>query len=258
MTFEPRIVGFLCNWCAYAGADLAGMSRITYPPNIRIVRVMCSGRVDPVIVLETLAKGADGVMVLGCHPGDCHYVDGNLQAERRTRMLKRLLALTGLEPERLRLEWISASEGGRFSHLVKEFTAQITKLGPSPLAGDKPNKNILTNVLAAKGAAEDFRLRLLVGREKTMTEDANVFGEKVSEEKFNKTLEDIISSEYVRNKICLLLRDGPLSVKDLSKRLDLEPPKVLRHIVIMRRKGLVAIDKIEGTTPLYTALGVGK
>ena len=258
MSFEPKILFFTCNWCSYAGADLAGVSRMQYPPTIRIIRLMCSGRVDPVIVLEALANGADGVMVLGCHPGDCHYVDGNLQAERKIKMLKRLLALTGLETERLRLEWVSASEGGRFAELVRDFTAQITKLGPSPLAGDNPNKSILTNVLAAKGAAEDFRLRLIVGREKTMAEDGNVYGEKVSEEEFNKTVEDIIISEYVRNRIYLLLRDEPLSVKELSKRLDLEPPRVLRHIVLMRRKGLVAINRIDGTTPLYTALEVGK
>jgi len=258
MSFEPKILFFTCNWCSYAGADLAGVSRMQYPPTIRIIRLMCSGRVDPVIVLEALANGADGVMVLGCHPGDCHYVDGNLQAERKIKMLKKLLALTGLETERLRLEWVSASEGGRFAELVRDFTAQVTKLGPSPLAGDKPNKNILTNVLAAKGAAEDFRLRLIVGREKTMAEDGNVYGEKVSEEEFNKTVEDIIISEYVRNRIYLLLRDEPLSVKELSKRLDLEPPRVLRHIVLLRRKGLVAINRIDGTTPLYTALEVGK
>jgi len=258
MSFEPKILFFTCNWCSYAGADLAGVSRMQYPPTIRIIRLMCSGRVDPVIVLEALANGADGVMVLGCHPGDCHYVDGNLQAERKIKMLKRLLALTGLETERLRLEWVSASEGGRFAELVRDFTAQITKLGPSPLAGDNPNKNILMNVLAAKGAAEDFRLRLIVGREKTMAEDGNVYGEKVSEEEFNKTVEDIIISEYVRNRIYLLLRDEPLSVKELSKRLDLEPPRVLRHIVLLRRKGLVAINRIDGTTPLYTALEVGK
>jgi len=258
MSFVPKILVFTCNWCSYAGADLAGVSRMQYPPTIRIVRLMCSGRVDPVIVLETLANGADGVMVLGCHPGDCHYTDGNLQSERKIKMLKKLLAQTGLEPQRLRLEWVSASEGGRFAELVRDFTGQITKLGPSPLTGEKPNENILTNVLAAKGAAEDFRLRLLVGREKTMTEDGNVYGEKVTEEELNKTIEDIVSSEYVRNKIYLLLRHEPLSVKELSKRLDLDPPKVLRHIVVMRRKGLVAINKIDGTTPHYTALEVGK
>jgi len=259
MTFEPRIVGFLCNWCGYAGADLAGVSRITYPTNIRIVRLMCSGRVDPVFVLETLAQGADGVFVIGCHPpADCHYVEGNLQAERKIKMLKKLLARTGLEPERLRLDWVSASEGGRFAELVKEFTDQIKALGPSPLAGEKSDPNILTDVLAAKAAAGDFRLRVLVGREKELVEKGNVYGEEVSQDEFDETMEEAIEAEYVRNRIYLMVKDEPLSVKELSKRLDLDPQTVLRHMVVMRQRGWVAVDRIEGTSPLYVALEVGR
>ena len=132
--FEPRIIGFLCNWCAYAGADLAGVSRIQYPPNIRIVRVMCSGRVDPAFILEAFKNGADGVLVAGCHlPSDCHYVSGNFKALRRITLLRRLLQDFGLEPERLRLEWISASEGDRFAAVVEEMVEQIKTLGPNPL-----------------------------------------------------------------------------------------------------------------------------
>jgi F420-non-reducing hydrogenase iron-sulfur subunit len=258
MTFEPKIVGFLCNWCSYAGADLAGVSRISYPPNIRIIRLMCSGRVDPVIVLETLAQGADGVLVMGCHIGDCHYITGNLQAERKINMLEKILARTGLEAERLRLEWVSASEGGRFAQLVKDFTDQLKKLGPSPLAGDKPDKNILASVSAAKAAAEDFRLRLFVGREKTMIDDGNVYGEEVSEEELDKVLDEIIDTEYVRNRIFLLVKKEPLSVKELSKRLDLDSQMVLRHIVVMKQRGLITIDRVKGTSPLYTALEVGR
>ena len=258
MTFEPRIVGFLCNWCSYAGADLAGVSRIQYPTNIRIIRLMCSGRVDPVIVLETLAQGADGVMVMGCHIGDCHYITGNLQAERKINMLKKLLARTGLEVERLRLEWVSASEGGHFAELVKDFTGQIRKLGPSPLAGDKQDKNILIAVLAAKAAAEDFRLRLLVGREKTMIDDGDVYGEKVSEEELDKILNEVVDTEFLRNRIYFLVKEEPLSVKELSKRLDLDSKTVLRHVVVMRRRGLITVDRVEGTSPLYTALEVGR
>jgi len=131
--FKPRIVGFLCNWCSYAGADLAGVSRIQYPPTLRIVRVMCSGRVDPAFILEAFKNGADGVLVAGCHPGDCHYLAGNYKAQRRIVMLKRLLEQFGLEPERLRLEWVSASEGDRFATVIKDMTEEIKKLGPSPL-----------------------------------------------------------------------------------------------------------------------------
>jgi F420-non-reducing hydrogenase iron-sulfur subunit len=132
--FEPRIIGFLCNWCAYAGADLAGVSRIQYPPNIRIIRVMCSGRIDPAFVLEAFKDGADGVLVAGCHlPSDCHYISGNFKAMRRINLLRRVLKDFGIEPERLRLEWISASEGDKFAAVVRSMVEDLKKLGPSPV-----------------------------------------------------------------------------------------------------------------------------
>jgi len=134
--FEPKIIGFLCNWCSYAGADLAGVSRIQYPPNIRIIRVMCSGRIDPAFVLEAFKDGADGVLVAGCHlPSDCHYISGNFKALRRIDLLRRVLVDFGIEPERLRLEWISASEGDKFAAVVRSMVEDIKKLGPSPLKG---------------------------------------------------------------------------------------------------------------------------
>jgi F420-non-reducing hydrogenase iron-sulfur subunit len=132
--FEPKIVGFLCNWCSYAGADLAGVSRFQYPPNLRVIRVMCSGRVHPSYILEAFRNGADGVLVAGCHtPNDCHYISGNFKAERRVAMLKKLMTQLGLEPERLRLEWISAAEGEKFAHVIREIVADVKKLGPNPL-----------------------------------------------------------------------------------------------------------------------------
>lgn len=132
--FEPKIVGFLCNWCAYAGADLAGVSRMQYPPNVRIIRVMCSGRIDPAFVLEAFKDGADGVLVAGCHlPSDCHYLTGNFKAQRRIMLLKNVLTQFGLEPQRLRLEWVSASEGDRFATVIREMVEEVKKVGPSPL-----------------------------------------------------------------------------------------------------------------------------
>ncbi len=128
--FEPRIVGFLCNWCSYVGADLAGTSRLQYPTNVDIIRVMCSGRVDPTFVLKAFQRGADGVLVCGCHPGDCHYSEGNYKAARRMPLLRKLLEQFGIEPERLRLDWVSASEGDRFAAIVKEMTGQVIELGP--------------------------------------------------------------------------------------------------------------------------------
>jgi len=131
VSYEPKIVGFLCNWCSYTGADLAGTSRIQYPPNIHVIRVMCSARIDPTFVLRALAQGADGVLVCGCHPGDCHYSEGNYKAMRRFPLLKRLLASLGVENERVRLEWVSASEGQRFADVVTDMTGKVRALGPS-------------------------------------------------------------------------------------------------------------------------------
>jgi F420-non-reducing hydrogenase iron-sulfur subunit len=128
--FEPTIIVFACNWCSYAGADLAGVSRLQYPSNIRIVRVMCSGRVDPTFVLKAFLKGADGVMVAGCHPGDCHYLEGNLRAEERINNMVDALKILNWEVDRFRLEWISASEGKRFAQIMTEFTQKIRELGP--------------------------------------------------------------------------------------------------------------------------------
>ncbi len=131
--FEPKIVAFCCNWCSYAGADLAGTSRIQYSPNVRVIRVMCSGRVNPVFVLKALSIGADGVLVLGCHPGDCHYIEGNYKAMRRIPLLKNMLKQLGIEEERVRLEWVSASEGAKFAEVTDNFTQSIKNLGPSSL-----------------------------------------------------------------------------------------------------------------------------
>ena len=131
--FEPTIVAFCCNWCAYAGADLAGKSRFEYPTNMRIIRVMCTGRIDPTIILSAFRSGADGVLIAGCHPGDCHYVKGNYAMERRFNFLKNMLKHLGIEPERLVLEWVSAGEGGKFAALVRNVTRQIKDLGPNPL-----------------------------------------------------------------------------------------------------------------------------
>lgn len=130
--YDPLILAFCCNWCSYAGADLAGVSRQQYPPNVRIIRVMCSGMVHPNLVINALTKGADGVIMCGCHPGDCHYQDGNLKAQKRADAIFLMLEDFGLERERFRLEWISASEGIRFAEVMRQFTDEVGKLGPSP------------------------------------------------------------------------------------------------------------------------------
>ena len=133
--FQPRVVGFLCNWCSYAGADMTGTSRIIYPPNIRILRVPCSGRVDPLFIVKAFREGADGVLISGCHPGDCHYAEGNYHTRRRLAVMQSLLEFVGIEPGRVRLTWVSASEGKQFAQIVREFTDTVKKLGPSKYPG---------------------------------------------------------------------------------------------------------------------------
>jgi F420-non-reducing hydrogenase iron-sulfur subunit len=256
MMFMPKIIGFMCNWSLPTEVDIASPSRIQGYPKIRIVRVMCVGRIDPVIVLETFAKGADGVLVIGCHRPDCHYIEGNLQAERKIKMLKKLISQTDLEPERLRLDLIYASEIECFSKIIDDFRNQVTALGKSPLAGEKPDKTILAGIIAAKAVAGDSRLRTLVGREKSLIEEGNVYDEKVGQEEFDEVMDKSIDAEYIRNRIRLLVKDDPMSVEGLANHLGLDPKNVLRHVVVLRQRGSVALDRIEGEDPLYIALEV--
>jgi F420-non-reducing hydrogenase iron-sulfur subunit len=131
--FVPSIVGFLCNWCTYAAADLAGSSKLEIPSSFTVIRVMCSSRIDHNLLLSTFFKGADGILVAGCHPGDCHYGEGNYYARRRFALLKKVMETLNLDPDRLQLSWVSASEGKRYADVVNEFTENIKKLGPNPI-----------------------------------------------------------------------------------------------------------------------------
>ncbi len=158
VAWQPRIVAFFCNWCTYTAADLAGVSRLKYAPNVRVIRLMCSGRVDPQFILDALVKGADGVLIGGCHPGDCHYVEGNYKMLRRFEMLRRMLKDMGIEPERVRLEWISAAEGEKVKRVVNEMVEQLRKLGPLGLPAkfadwDKEMTELEQEIAATEAAA---------------------------------------------------------------------------------------------------------
>jgi F420-non-reducing hydrogenase iron-sulfur subunit len=250
MSFEPKILGFLCNWCSYAGADLAGVSRIQYPPNIRVIRVMCSGRVDPEFIFQGFISGIDGIIVMGCHPGDCHYLEGNYEAEMKFDMVKKFLSFIDFD-NRVRLEWVSASEGNRFAEVVSDFTNQIKDLGPSAVSGEKPDQELIDKLNALQLAASSYRMRALVGRERALTEQENVYGEKVSMERFTEVFENAIYDEYIRHWILLSLQKDPKSVKDLAIELKIDPSKVLDHILVLKGRGQVAMDKILGITPIY-------
>ncbi len=251
--YDPKIVGFLCNWCSYAGADLAGVSRLSYPPNLRIIRVMCSGSVDPAVLVEAFLRGADGVLVCGCHPGDCHYQEGNNHAARRIETLKKLIALTGLEPQRLRLEWVSASEGKRFAEIVSDFVDDLSELGPNPVAGDNPDIDIMEGLFVARSAVDDFRLSLLINKEHTLETKPNAFNRKVPAEKIQNLVNRAVMDEYARCRILLATQGDALSVKEISSRTKLPEMDVLKHIVSLRDRGLMTMTEIQGTSPLYVS-----
>ena len=253
MSFEPKLLGFLCNWCSYAGADLAGVSRIQYPPNIRVIRVMCSGRVDPMFIFRAFQAGIDGVIVMGCHPGDCHYLEGNYEAEKKFNMVKHLLSFVGFD-KRIRLEWVSASEGNRFAEIVTQFTNAVKEVGPSPLGGANPDLELGENLKAMELAAESYRLRALVGRERKITEEANVYGEIVPTEQFNELFASAIRDEFLRHRILLSLQNDPKSVKDLAIQLGIDSSEVLQHIIALKGRSQVAMEKIVGNTPVYVGI----
>ncbi|UCH31127.1 MAG: hydrogenase iron-sulfur subunit [Candidatus Bathyarchaeota archaeon] len=254
--FRPRIIGFVCNWALPKRIEIPSFPRMKIYPKMQVVQVMCVGRIDPVIVLDTFAKGADGVLLVGCPLPDCHFVKGNIQAENKTKILKKLLSLTGLEPERLQLEWAYATEIEPFSTIVDAFRNHIIKLGQSPLVGENSDEKILSNILAAKNAVADFSLRVLTGREEELTEAMNAYGKRIPQEEFDDLLDEIVNREFLRHKIHLLTSQKLLSVKEIATIVNHRPALILRQIADMTSKHMIALDHVEETTPLYKALEV--
>ncbi|UCE45744.1 MAG: hydrogenase iron-sulfur subunit [Methanobacteriota archaeon] len=252
--WEPKIVGFLCNWCSYAGADLCGVSRFQYPTNIRLVRVMCSTRVSPHLVLDVFEAGADGILIGGCHLNDCHYMTGNFHTEKRVELMKRLLKEAGIDEGRLRLEWVSASEGEKFSKVVTEFTEGIQKLGPSKVRSDDMMK---AKVSAADDASQTFRLKALVGKEFNLLSKGNAYGEEVDAEKLTGVIDVATQDEFERALILELARIRPMSVKQLGMVMDVPTDKILRHIVLLRQNSKIAMEHPEGFTPVYKTIAIG-
>jgi F420-non-reducing hydrogenase iron-sulfur subunit len=250
MSFEPKLLGFLCNWCSYAGADLAGVSRIQYPPNMRVIRVMCSGRIDPKFIIQALELGIDGVYVMGCHLGDCHYLEGNYEAVMKFEMTQEFLKLVGLD-DRIRLDWVSASEGVRYGNVVSKFVNDIKELGPSPLGGDSPDKELINKVRAIKLAAGSNRMRALVGRERKITEEENVYGEKYPLKKFKEIMSQAIKEEFDRHRILIALEDESKSVKALGSELKIDPSIILEHMLILKSRAQVDFQEIIKNTPIY-------
>jgi F420-non-reducing hydrogenase iron-sulfur subunit len=240
MSFEPKILSFLCNWCAYAGADLAGISRFQYPPNTRTIRVMCSGRIDPAFIPRAFRAGFDGVMILGCHPGDCHYLTGNIQAERKITLVRRLLDDMGIGKERLLLDWVSAGEGQRFSVLITQFVKQIRDMGPFLLNDETEGK-----LRVIQSSLEGEKIRWMVGKAPELMEKENVYGEQVDPERIKEVMENTLHEELTKNRILVLLEAGPQAAKELSDKLNLSLHTTLSHLVSLVGEGRIGFDSTE-------------
>jgi F420-non-reducing hydrogenase iron-sulfur subunit len=245
--FEPKLLGFLCNWCAYAGADLAGVSRFQYPSNIRVIRVMCSGRVDPIHVIDALKTGIDGVAVLGCHHGDCHYQTGNYEAENKMKMTEKVLELVGINKKRLYLDWVSAAEGKRFSEVISEFTEDVRKIGPI-----KKDNNFQNKLILGQKIVESVRLRWLVGKQRELIEKGNVYNEKIPAEKIEDILIKNIYKEFDKQRILSKLNNKPSTVISLAKDLKISKKDIAKYVTSMENSGLVDILDFKNNSPVYT------
>jgi len=226
-----------------------------YPPNVRIIRVMCSARVDPTFVLEAFIHGLDGVMVLGCHLGTCHYMTGNYYTERRMKTTQKILKNAGLSPDRLLVNWVSAAEGERFVTMVREFTETVRKLGRLGQETNLKLEQLKTRLIAAKEALAQQRIRWLVGRERELVEDKNVFGEKVSQEEFDQLMFQTVEKEFARRRILLSMGEDSLSVREIAQRVGVSPREVLRNMVSLERAGQVSVVEIKGNSPKYRRIG---
>jgi coenzyme F420-reducing hydrogenase delta subunit len=213
---------------------------------------MCSGRVDPLHVLEAFTQQIDGVMVLGCHPGDCHYLTGNIFTESRIKTLQQFLDILGLNPARLYLDWVSASEGERFAQLVKDFTQTITRLGP--ITSDLPSPDLLFNINAAKAVFSQQKPRWLTNKEPDLLSQGNVFGEFIEETHYTKLKLATLIREYEKSKILQVLHDQSLQIDDISQRTGLRAQQVLRYLIALEHEGAVSVTENEGAPLRYHSL----
>jgi coenzyme F420-reducing hydrogenase delta subunit len=236
--FKPQILGFLCNWCSYAGADLAGVSRYQYPPGIKVIRVMCSGRVDIGFVLRAFVNGKDGVFMGGCWLGDCHYItEGNYDALTTMHLAKKLLEYSGFNPDRLRLEWVSASEGVRFAEVVTEFTGELKELGPLGIgegmdeAASKLKLDAITRLLPYVKLVEREKLRVRF-------ESKEEYEEFFARDDINSLLDELIADKLAVSQITTLLHEKDLSPGEIGDSLGLSPAEVSKHL-----KSVIYLEK---------------
>ena len=240
--FKPTIVGFLCNWCCYGGADLAGVSRFQYPPYLRVIRLMCSGRVDLEFILRAFAKKADAVFIGGCHLGDCHYnPEGNYDALGNSFVAKRILENIGINPDRLRLEWVSAGEGIRFAEIMIEFGAKIKSLGPFGSSEGRDTDDLVAGLNAATQLVPYFKL---VERERfrvtKRTEDG--YKEFFARPDYEPLFKELVLDKLTMSRIMGALRGGVVTTEAIAQKLGVDGLEVARHLHLLSQQGIVRMD----------------
>jgi F420-non-reducing hydrogenase iron-sulfur subunit len=241
--YKPRILGFLCNWCCYAGADLAGVSRFQYPPNIRIIRLMCSGRVDAEHILRAFSKGVDGVFIGGCWLGECHYVtEGNYDALSMMHLCRASLKQVGINPERLRLEWVSASEGIRFAEVISDFTEELKRMGPLG-AGEGLDENALKLKLEAVKKLIPYTKLVERERLRVRFDNQESYAEYFASDELHRLFDELVTDNLSTSQIMLLLREKPQTTVEIAETLKLTPSEVSRHLRNSSKHGLVRYDE---------------
>ncbi|NOZ88208.1 MAG: hydrogenase iron-sulfur subunit [Deltaproteobacteria bacterium] len=248
--FQPKIIGIVCNWCCYAGADLCGVSRFQYPPYIRLMRVMCSGRVDLLHILRAFSDGHDGMFIGGCHLGDCHYVSsGNFNAYGLFHVARKILDYIGLNPKRLRLEWVSAGEGIEFSKFMNEFGREIEETGPLGKTEGLDDDTLRFRLTAVKSIAPYVKL-VLTHRLNTLERTEKAYYEFFDSDEFERFFQDSIAVKIVMSQIMLLLKNVRLSQKEISEKLGISPSSVAKYMNDSSRLGLVRYDQELGNYAL--------
>lgn len=252
--FEPLIIAFLCNWCSYAGADFAGVSRYQYPTSLRIIKVMCSGRVDPFLIFEAFHEGADGVLVAGCHLGDCHYISGNIEAQHKMKYVVRAIEKSKIPVQRFKYKWISASEGKLFAETVTEFTEELKKLGPisKEVIDDVPT---MDKISAAEDEFLDFTVRWMIGKERTLLDEGNVYGEKLDPDHLTRIVSEVVDTRYLKFLILRVIKDTPLSVADLSEKLGIEHREIFDCLMQLKNEGSVNVVGFKEDYPVFQVVG---
>jgi coenzyme F420-reducing hydrogenase delta subunit len=254
MSGKRRVSLFVCDWAVNPN-EISDETLSSLPADFSFVKVKCVGRVDPIIIFEAFIQGLDGVMILGCHPGDCHFITGNYYTEKRAAMIQRILEVLEISPERLLVDWISPAEGERLAGLLRDFSEKVVELGPLGSEASLESGELSQRLSASKGALADDRLMWLVGRERELIEEGNVFGERLPQEEFDRVMDESIRKEYQRNRILRSLGENALTVREMAEVVGLPPREILRNLVALESDGLVSVADIDGSSPRYRKIG---